>query len=263
MTGDEKLGAGARNFWETVARHRSYVIGGNSDGEMFTATNRLGKMGPNTTETCNTYNMLKLTRHLFCWEPKEEYAEYYERALCNHILASQNPESGMMCYYVPLRNGSRKNFNSPNDDFWCCTGTGVENHGKYGDSVYFHDDDKTLYVNLFIASELTWKAKGLKLRQETRYPEEQMTRLVLTCEQPRRSGTRAPAPLVGRLGLRDQGERRAARGGEQTGSYAEVSRSWKTGDTLEIACHSASTPRVFMTIPAVLRSCTGRWCSAA
>ncbi len=169
LTGDTKLEAGASNFWRTVVEHRSYVIGGNSDGEMFTATNRLWQMGPSTTETCNTYNMLKLTRHLFCWQPREEYADYYERALCNHILASQNPETGMMCYYVPLRAGSRKNFNSPDQDFWCCTGTGVENHGKYGDSIYFHNQSQ-LYVNQFIGSELDWKEKGLRVRQETPVP---------------------------------------------------------------------------------------------
>ena len=127
-------------------------------------------LGPSTTETCNTYNMLKLTRHLFGWDPRAEYADYYERALYNHILASQNPETGMMCYYVPLRSGSRKVYNGAATAFWCCTGTGIENHAKYGDSIYFHDGAKTLYVNLFIASELSWQANGLTVRQETRYP---------------------------------------------------------------------------------------------
>ncbi|HEV7924592.1 MAG TPA: glycoside hydrolase family 127 protein, partial [Verrucomicrobiae bacterium] len=183
LTGDPKLEGGASNFWETVVHHRSYVIGGNSDGEMFTATNRLSRMGPNTTETCNTYNMLKLTRHLFCWQPQAEYADYYERALCNHILASQNPETGMMCYYVPLRTGSSKNFNSPEQDFWCCTGTGVENHGKYGDSIYFHNESQ-LYVNQFIGSELDWKEKGLRVRLESRFPDEQQSRLTIQCAKP-------------------------------------------------------------------------------
>ena len=154
-----------------MVNERSYVIGGNSDGEHVLAEGDLSHaLGPNTTETCNTYNMLKLTRHLFEWDPQAEYADYYERALYNHILASQNPETGMMCYYVPLRSGSQKSLQRPTDSFWCCTGTGVENHAKYGDSIYFHDGDRTLYVNLFIASELNWKAKGLKLRQETTLP---------------------------------------------------------------------------------------------
>ena len=134
--------------------------------------------------------MLKLTRHLFCWDPRVEYADFYERALYNHILASQNPETGGMCYYLPLRSGSRKHYNSPLDDFWCCTGTGVENHAKYGGSIYFHDGDRTLFVNLFIASELDWKAQGVKIRQETRFPDQEGSRLVVTCDVPPGSRSR-------------------------------------------------------------------------
>src|SRR5579884_3127076 len=177
LTGDERLRTLAAFFWNVVTQERSYVIGGHSDDESFSPKERLSHyLSVHTTETCNTYNMLKLTRHLFLWDPKAEYADYYERALYNHILASQNPKDGMMCYYVPLRSGSHKVFSTPDDSFWCCTGTGVENHAQYGDSLYFHDDT-SLYVNLFIASELTWKEKGVLLRQETRFPEEETTRL--------------------------------------------------------------------------------------
>jgi DUF1680 family protein len=232
LTGDTKLEAGAKNFWQTVVHHRSYVIGGNSDGEMFTATNRLSQMGPNTTETCNTYNMLKLTRHLFCWEPRAEYADYYERALCNHILASQNPETGMMCYYVPLRAGSRKNFNSPDNDFWCCTGTGVENHGKYGDSIYFHNQSQ-LYVNLFIGSELDWKEKGLRVRQESRFPEEEQSRLTLRCAKAVELELKVRHPAWARRGfeIRVNGQEVPA---GQLGSYVAINRVWQDGDQIEI-----------------------------
>ncbi len=137
LTGEEWFKTASTFFWDTVVNERSYVIGGNSDGEMFSPKEKLSEaLGPNTTETCNTYNMLKLTRHLFCWDPQPCYADYYERALYNHILGSQNPETGMMCYYLPLRSGSNKTYNGPLDSFWCCTGTGVENHAKYGDSIY-------------------------------------------------------------------------------------------------------------------------------
>src|SRR6185369_2793637 len=164
-------------FWNTVVQERSYVIGGHSDGEHFSPKEKLSEaLGPDTTETCNTYNMLKLTRHLFEWEPRATYADYYERALYNHILASQNPEDGMTCYYVPLRSGSKKVFSTPNGSFWCCTGTGVENHAQYGDAIYFHDKDG-LFVNLFIASELDWKEKGVQIRQQTRFPEAPSTKL--------------------------------------------------------------------------------------
>lgn len=232
LTGETNLEAGARNFWETVVNHRSYVIGGNSDGEMFTATNRLWQMGPNTTETCNTYNMLKLTRHLICWDPRAEYADYYERALCNHILASQNPESGMMCYYVPLRSGSRKNFNSPDQDFWCCTGTGVENHGKYGDSIYFHNRSQ-LYVNQFIGSELDWKEKGLKVRQESRFPEEEQSRLTLRCGAPVELEVKVRHPGWARRGFKIEVNGQEVEGGEP-GSYVTIQREWKDGDRIGI-----------------------------
>jgi DUF1680 family protein len=178
LTGQDSLKTAATFFWDTVGRERSYVIGGNSLGEMFSAKEKLSEaLGPNTCETCNTYNMLKLTRHLYCWEPRAEYADYYERALYNHILASQNPATGMMCYFLPLSDGA-KEYCTPEDSFWCCTGTGIENHAKYGDSIYFREGKSELFVNLFIASELHWRAAGLTLRQETSFPPEGRARLV-------------------------------------------------------------------------------------
>ena len=191
--------------------------------------------GPSTTETCNTYNMLKLTRHLFCWDPQAEYADYYERALYNHILSSQNPETGMMCYYVPLQSGSQKTYNGPLDCFWCCTGTGVENHAKYGDSIYFHDGKQTLYVNLFIASELNWKDNGVTLRQETKYPEEQGSRITLTCRQPVEFTIDLRHPWWAASGfvVRVNGQPQPA--GSKPGSFVSLRRTWKTGDTIEIS----------------------------
>jgi Uncharacterized protein conserved in bacteria len=251
LTGDHALKTASLFFWNTVVRERSYVIGGHSDGEGFSPKERLSQaLGPNTTETCNTYNMLKLTRHLFCWNPKAEYADYYERALYNHILASQNPETGMMCYYVPLRSGSRRNFNTPNESFWCCTGTGVENHAKYGDSIYFHNDQE-LYVNLFIPSELNWKEKGIKIRQETKYPDEQSSKLVFGCENPVELAVQIRHPFWATNGFeisvdgnkemavddsRQGDESRRGRRGEsaQVGGYSTIKRTWKSGDTVEI-----------------------------
>jgi hypothetical protein len=236
LTGEESLKTASTFFWETVVKERSYVIGGHSDGEHFSPKETLSRaLGPSTTETCNTYNMLKLTRHLFCWDPQAEYADYYERALYNHILASQNPETGMMCYYAPLRSGSRKDYCGPTDSFWCCTGTGVENHAKYGDSVYFHDGGKNLYVNLFIASELNWNAKGLKLRQETKYPDEANSRLAFTCENPVELSLniRHPYWAVSGMEIRVNGQKEPST--SKPGSYAVVKRTWKNGDTVEIS----------------------------
>ena len=234
LTGDQALKTASLFFWKTVTKERSYVIGGHSDGEMFSPKEHLSQaLGRNTTETCNTYNMLKLTRHLFCWEPKAEYADYYERALYNHILASQNPVTGMMCYYVPLRSGSRRDFNTPNESFWCCTGTGVENHSKYTDSIYFHSD-QDLYLNLFIASELNWKDKGLKLRQETSYPDKASTELEFTCEKPLELTLRVRHPFWATNGfdIEVNGQKQPA--GEPA-AYASIRRTWKSGDRVSIS----------------------------
>jgi DUF1680 family protein len=235
LTGDEGLRTAATFFWDTVVKERSYVIGGNSDNEHFTAKERLSRaLGPNTTETCNTYNMLKLTRHLFCWDPRTEYADYHERALYNHILASQDPETGMMCYYVPLRPGARKVYNTPLDSFWCCTGTGVENHARYGDGIYFHDGADRLYWNLFIASELDWKDRGVKLRQETSYPEEGRSRLVITCDQPAALAIHVRHPAWTTGGFKVAVNGRVEPVASRPGSYAVVKRTWHSGDVLEV-----------------------------
>ena len=234
LTGEEPLKAASLFFWNTVVKERSYVIGGHSDGEMFSPKERLSTaFGPSTTETCNTYNMLKLTRHLFAWDPRAEYADYYERALYNHILASQDPKTGGMCYYVPLRPGSHKTYGGPFNSFWCCTGTGVENHAKYGDSIYFNDGGKGLFVNLFIASELSWKDRGMKLRQETSFPDEQASRLTIACEQPTELTIHIRHPAWATTGFQVSvnGENTVA---SKPGEYASITRTWKSGDVIQV-----------------------------
>ncbi len=235
LTGDESLRTAATFFWDTVVHERSYVIGGNSDDEHFSPKEKLSTaFGANTTETCNTYNMLKLTRHLFCWDPRVEYADYYERALYNHILASQNPETGMMCYYVPLRSGSHKAYCEPESSFWCCTGTGVENHAKYGDSIYFHDGENALYVNLFIASELDWKERGVKVRQMTGFPETDAVTLAFTCEKPARLELRIRRPSWAGSGFSATLNGAPLKAAGQPGSWLAIERRWRTGDTVTL-----------------------------
>lgn len=235
LTGDENLRTITTFFWDVVTKERSYCTGGNSDGEHFTKKGELTRhLSPTTTETCNTYNMRKITRKIFCWEPKAEYADYDECALYNHILGSQNPEDGMVCYYVPLKNGQRK-FSTPLNDFWCCSGTGVENHAKYGDSIYFHDGGKSLYVNLFLASELSWPEKGVTLRQETRYPEEDKTRLTFKCDKPLELDLLVRHPAWATQGIRISINGKSQSIESKPGSYAHVSRVWNTGDTLELS----------------------------
>jgi len=238
LTGEDGLKTASTFFWDTVVKERSYVIGGHSLGEHFTPKERLSQaLGPTTCETCNTYNLLKLTRHLFFWDPRAEYADYYERALYNHILASQDPDTGMMCYFVPLGGGPqcRKAHCTPEDSFWCCTGTGIENHAKYGDSIYFRQGETGLFVNLFIASELNWRARGLGLRQETKYPQEGGTRLVWACEKPLELSlnVRHPCWAVSGFEIRVNGARQQDT--SRPGSYAVLTRTWKSGDTVEVS----------------------------
>ncbi|MBS1485948.1 MAG: glycoside hydrolase family 127 protein [Bacteroidetes bacterium] len=171
LTGNEADKTISSFFWETVVSHHSYVIGGNSNYEYCGLPDQLSdQLSDATCETCNTYNMLKLTRHLFSVAPSGKLIDYYERALYNHILASQNPQTGMMCYFMPLRMGSKKEFSEPFSTFTCCVGSGMENHSKYAEAIYAEGNDGSLYVNLFIPSELNWKSKGVKVRMNTPFP---------------------------------------------------------------------------------------------
>lgn len=172
-------------FWNTMVHHHSYVIGGNSNYEYCGQPDQLNdRLSDNTCETCNTYNMLKLTRHLFGWQPSSAYMDYYERALYNHILASQNPENGMMCYFVPLRQGTHKMFSDSFNTFTCCVGSGMENHSKYAESIYAEGKDGSLFVNLFIPSQLNWKEKKVRIDQLNFVPETNQIKLKITTKIP-------------------------------------------------------------------------------
>lgn len=172
LTGNESDKTIASFFWQTMVHHHTYVIGGNSNYEYCGDEDKLNdRLSDNTCETCNTYNMLKLTRHLFSWQPSIELGDYYERALYNHILASQNPTNGMMCYFAPLRMGTKKQFSDSFNTFTCCVGTGMENHSKYAEGIYYDGADGSLYINLFIPSQLKWKEKNTIITQQTNFPE--------------------------------------------------------------------------------------------
>ena len=234
LTGEARERTAAEFFWERVVGHHTYVIGGNSEGEHFGPPDKLdARLGENTCETCNTYNMLKLTRHLFTWRPAGGYADYYERALYNHILASQNPEDGMFCYFVPLKPGAQKTYSTPFDSFWCCVGTGMENHARYGEAIYFRGED-ALWVNLFIPSELRWKERGLTLRQETRYPEEEIVRLTFDAERPVALALRLRRPGWAAGGMSVSVNGRPQQAASRPDGFAEVRRTWRRGDKVEL-----------------------------
>lgn len=234
LMGEQRFAAMAQFFWQAVVYHHSYVTGGNSDWESFSPPDKLNNyLNSNTTETCNTYNMLKLTRHLFCHDPRAEYADYYERAVWNHILASQNPENGMVCYYVSLMPGGHKQFMTPFNDFACCTGTGMENHARYNDNIYFHSDS-SLYVNLFIASELNWTEKGLRVRQETNFPESGATRLLLSCEKPVKLSIKVRHPFWATKYFNVKINGKTVNVNSKPQSYVTLDRVWRNGDVVEV-----------------------------
>ena len=163
LTGDEEALETAVRFWDMVVSHHSYITGGNSEWEHFGRPDILdADRSRYTCETCNTYNMLKLTRGLFAATGEGKYADFYERTFINAILSSQHPETGMTMYFQPMAAGYFKVYSSPFDHFWCCTGTGMENFSKLNDSLFFHDNG-TLYVNMYFSSHLEWKERGLKL----------------------------------------------------------------------------------------------------
>lgn len=222
-------------FYTTVLKNHTYVIGGNSDGEMFGPPGKLSdRLSDNTTETCNTYNMLKLARHLFCLSADESVADYYERALYNHILASQDPDDGMVCYYVTLRPGGEKAFSDKYNSFWCCVGTGFENHSKYGEAIYYKSSDGGLFVNLFIPSELTWEEKGITLTQKTSFPEEDKSHIYIHSGKPVRAPLYIRYPSWAKQGIRVTVNGKKIKVKEKPGSYIVLNRSWKNIDSIEI-----------------------------
>ncbi len=234
LTGEERLKRLARFFWERVVRERTFVQGGHGDNERFFAPDRFTEhLTSRTAETCNTYNMLKLTRHLFAWDARAADADFYERALYNHILASQHKETGMMIYLCSLKPGHFKVFNTPYDSFWCCTGTGMENHAKYGDSIYFHDE-QGIYLNLFVASQLEWPEKGLVVRQETAFPEEARTRLRFQTAAPVQLVIRVRHPWWAESALKISVNGRRHPSTSKPGEWALISRRWVTGDVLQV-----------------------------
>ncbi len=236
LTGEASYKSLAEFFWKQVTGARSFATGGTSNDEVWgDGPYRLStQLGRNSHETCCTYNMLKLTRELFGLDPDPRYFDYYERALWNGILPTQDPKTGMVMYYVPMASGFWKTFMNAEDSFWCCTGTGMENHAKYGDSIYFQDEEGVM-VNLFIASELDAREKGIRLRQETRFPEEERTAIIITSSGPKAWTLSVRIPSWVERGSRVLINGRPLDVFASPSSYLKIHRAWKAGDRLELA----------------------------
>lgn len=232
LTGKADYLSAADYFWTEVVHQHSYVIGGNSEAEHFGVPGRTyDRITDKTCENCNTYNMLKLTKHLFELNQSVEKADYYERALYNQILASQNPEDGMVCYMSPLSAGSQRYYSTPFESFWCCVGTGLENHSRYGEFIYYTDSKDQLFVNLFIPSVLSWKEKGISLIQQTNFPESDTISYNISSNKKQNFtlNLRYPEWAKGGFEVYVNGKKHKISQSKQ-GSYISISRKWKDGD---------------------------------
>ena len=232
-------------FWHTMIDHHTFAPGCSSQKEhFFDAGHFSDYLNGYTGETCCTYNMLKLSRHLFCWTGDVKVADYYERALYNHILGQQDPESGMVCYFLPLLSGSHKVYSTKENSFWCCVGSGFESHAKYGEAIYYRND-KGIYVNLFIPSEVNWEEKGMTLRQETAFPAEETTTITVHAKEPVMTTVYLRYPSwSGKATVRVNGKKQTVR--QTPGSYIALVRKWHDGDRIEatypMQVHIETTP---------------------
>ncbi len=237
VNGDESWADAARFFWEDVVTKRSVSIGGNSVREHFHPIDNYTSMmeseqGP---ETCNTYNMLKLTKQLFLSNPEVKYMDYYERAMYNHILSTEEPAHGGFVYFTPMRPGHYRVYSQPETSFWCCVGSGLENHTKYGELIYAHKDEN-IYVNLFIPSTLNWEEKNLEIVQETEFPNAETS--VLTINPKKKSHftlyVRYPKWLEeGAMQVSINGK--AVEITAKPEEYVALERKWKKGDKVELS----------------------------
>jgi DUF1680 family protein len=224
----------SKYFWDEVVEERSYATGGTSNGEGWNTDpgNLSTELSGSSEECCCGYNMLKLTRHIYQWTADPRYMDYYERTLFNSRLGTQDAD-GMKMYYLPLQAGFFKYFGSAYNSFWCCTGSGAEEFSKFGDSIYFHNDDG-VFVNLFIASEVRWQEKGLTIRQETRFPEQAGTSITVKAKQATDASLNIRIPSWAMDGGSVEVNGKPLPSFSSPGSYLEIRRTWVDGDRVEV-----------------------------
>lgn len=235
VSGDKDWANAANFFWNTVVDNRTISIGGNSAREHFNPSTDFSSMleSREEPETCNSYNMLKLSKHLFLASPDSKYMDYYERTTYNHILSSQHPEGGFE-YFTPIRPRYYRVYSEVQHSFWCCVGSGIENLGKYGELIYAHDK-QNLYANLFIPSTLNWNEKGITLTQNTKFPFEEQSSIVLKLKKPQQFAIKFRYPSwieVGKMKITINNKEISFT--KDQNSYISIERIWKTGDLITL-----------------------------
>lgn len=216
-------------FWTLVNDH-AFVTGELSDKEhLFKPSEQSKHLSGYDGENCCTFNLLKLADHLFSWNPDSKIADYYERALYNHILGQQDPATGMVCYFTPLQTGAYRLYSTRENSFWCCVGSGFESHVKYASSIYFHSDND-LYVNLFIPSKVDWE--GISLVQETAFPTSSTTTFIIEGKQKNFALRLRYPSWATKMNIKVNGKSvKAAKGAD---GYVAISRLWKAGDKVDV-----------------------------
>ena len=233
-TGNETNGSAAKFFWDQVVLHHSFATGGDGHDEYFGPPDKLNNIvDGRTDESCNVYNMLKMTRVLFALQPDVKYAEFQERALFNHVLGSIDPEDGRTCYMVPVGRGVTHEYQDMFRSFTCCVGSGMESHALHADGIYYESGNK-LWVNIYTPSSAEWKAAGAKLEMQTDFPEGQSATLKLTLKSRKKFtlALRRPSWAGGGFSVMLNGK--AVKDLPQPGLYVELNRTWKNGDTVEL-----------------------------
>lgn len=233
-TGDKADGDAAKFFWESVANHHSFATGGHGKDEYFGPPDVLSdRIDGRTAETCNVYNMIKMTRKLFALQPDNKYAEFHERALFNHILGSIDNVDGRTCYMVPVGRGVQHEYADMFRSFTCCVGSGMESHALHGDGLYYESGDK-LWVNIYAPSTAKWEAAGVDLTMETNFPEGESATLKLTLKAAKQFTLALRRPSWAGEGFTVKVNGQAVKQVSGPGSYIELKRKWKTGDTVAL-----------------------------
>ena len=233
-TGDEIDHKAAVNFWDDVALHHSFATGGHGKNEYFGPPDKLNDyIDGRTAETCNVYNMIKMSRTLFSLNPEIRYADFHERALFNHILASQDPEDGRVCYMVPVGRGVQHEYQQKFEDFTCCVGTGMESHALHGYGIYYESGDK-LWVSLYVPTQANWEAKGVQLEMNTDFPLGESASLKITAKSPKRFTLALRRPYWAGAGFSVKVNGQAQKDLPKPDSYVEITRTWRSGDTVEL-----------------------------
>jgi DUF1680 family protein len=233
-TGDKTDGEAAHFFWDIVVKHHSFATGGHGKDEYFGPPDALSdRIDGRTAETCNVYNMIKMTRKLFALHPEIKYAEFHERALFNHILGSIDAEDGRTCYMVPVGRGVQREYQDMFRSFTCCVGSGMESHALHGDGLYYESGDK-LWVNIYAPSTAKWEAAGVDLTMETNFPEGESASLKLTLTAPKGFTLALRRPSWAGEGFAVKVNGQPVKGLSAPGSYIELKRTWKTGDTVAL-----------------------------